>query len=161
AVCRFVKADSRVFFDDIPIWLTRTDWTPLAEVQVLSQRRSRDPAGRPRVEGEFQVLYRYPAAGQEALKGVFVRRFARPGRGPRRRGEGERFTCTERFRPRTSHPGGSRPMTPTVIPIHPKKSEATLLLERSRQLAAGAGQHTLYQRLKGRLKTATLDGVKF
>ena len=34
AVLPFEKSGSRVFFDDIPIWLTRSDWTAMAEIIV-------------------------------------------------------------------------------------------------------------------------------
>src|SRR5438105_327895 len=52
-------------------------------------------------------------------------------------------------------------MSETIIPIDPKKSEASLLLERSQELLAGLAQHPLYQRLKQRLPTATIDGTRF
>jgi hypothetical protein len=69
----FEKTGSRVFFDDIPIWLTRMDWTALAEIQVISQKRS---SGN--VSGEFRVLHIYEADEQKPLTGVFVRMYAAP-----------------------------------------------------------------------------------
>jgi len=54
AVCSFAKSGSRVFFDNIPIWLTRMDWTALAEIRVLTQ--ARDGHG---VSGTFQVQHVY------------------------------------------------------------------------------------------------------
>ena len=69
----FDKTGSRVFFDDIPIWLTRMDWTALAEIQVISQERI---SGK--VSGEFRVLHIYEADEQKLLTGVFVRMYATP-----------------------------------------------------------------------------------
>jgi uncharacterized protein (DUF952 family) len=70
----FRKEGSRIFFDDIPIWLTRVDWTALAEIRVLSQ--SRTPAG---VAGTFRVLHVYEGEEQEALTVVFRRMYAGSG----------------------------------------------------------------------------------
>jgi hypothetical protein len=67
----FEKSGSRVFFDDIPIWLTRMDWTALAEIQVISQKRD---SGN--VTGQFRVLHIYEADEQKVLTGVFVRMYA-------------------------------------------------------------------------------------
>jgi hypothetical protein len=50
-------------------------------------------------------------------------------------------------------------MPETTLTIHPKKSEATLLVERSRDLAASLGQNEAFLRLKQRLRSATIDGV--
>ena len=69
----FEKSGSRVFFDDIPIWLTRMDWTALAEIQVISQKRI---SGN--VSGEFRVLHIYEEDEQKLLTGVFVRMYAAP-----------------------------------------------------------------------------------
>jgi hypothetical protein len=73
ATYQFEKSGSRVFFDDIPIWLARMDWTALAEIQVISQKRV---SGN--VSGEFRVLHIYEADEQELLTGVFVRMYAGP-----------------------------------------------------------------------------------
>jgi hypothetical protein len=62
-----------VFFDDIPIWLMRMDWTALAEIQVISQKRI---SGN--LSGEFRVLHIYEADEQKLLTGVFVRMYAAP-----------------------------------------------------------------------------------
>ena len=35
----FRKTGSRIFFDDIPIWLTRMDWTAIADIQNTSKTR--------------------------------------------------------------------------------------------------------------------------
>jgi uncharacterized protein (DUF952 family) len=69
--CRFRKTGSRIYFDDIPIWLVRADWTALAEIRVTSQ--SRTPAA---VEGTFRVLRVYSDAEQRAMTAVLRRMFA-------------------------------------------------------------------------------------
>ena len=72
----FEKSGSRVFFDDIPIWLTRDDWTALAEIKVVTQTREPD-----KVTGSFQVLHVYDAVEQAAVTEVFRRMYA-SGRDP-------------------------------------------------------------------------------
>jgi uncharacterized protein (DUF952 family) len=67
----FRKEGSRIFFDDIPIWLAKGDWTALAEVRVTAQ--SRTPAG---VEGTFRVLHVYEGEEQKALTIIFRRMYA-------------------------------------------------------------------------------------
>ena len=67
----FEKSGSRVFFDDIPIWLTRMDWTALAEIQVISQERV--PGN---VRGQFRVLHIYQPDEQQVLTDVFIRMYA-------------------------------------------------------------------------------------
>jgi hypothetical protein len=51
-------------------------------------------------------------------------------------------------------------VTTHILKIHPKKSEATLLLERSRPTLA-IGESELFKKLLQRLRTVTIDGVKF
>ena len=70
---QFEKSGSRVFFDDIPIWLARMDWTALAEIQIISQQRV---SGN--VSGEFRVLHIYEADEQKLLTGIFVRMYGGP-----------------------------------------------------------------------------------
>src|SRR5262249_16463188 len=67
----FRKEGSRIFFDDIPIWLARGDWTAVAEIRVIAQ--SRTPAA---VEGPFRVRHVYGEDEQRALTQVFRRMFA-------------------------------------------------------------------------------------
>jgi uncharacterized protein (DUF952 family) len=67
----FRKEGSRIFFDDIPIWLTRSDWTALAEIRVIAQTRVLGS-----VEGTFRVLHVYDGEGQKALTVIFRRMFA-------------------------------------------------------------------------------------
>ncbi|QDT10779.1 DUF952 domain-containing protein [Planctomycetes bacterium K23_9] len=70
----FRKQGSRVFFDDIPIWLTQSDWTALAEIQVIAQ--SRTPS---EVKGEFQVLHLYSGKEQQRVTEMFRRMYADGG----------------------------------------------------------------------------------
>lgn len=70
----FYKTGSRIFFDDIPIWLTRSDWTALAEIQITSQTRV---GGN--VKGEFQVLYIYASEEQLSVTNMFRRLYADSG----------------------------------------------------------------------------------
>lgn len=70
----FRKSGSRVFFDDIPIWLTQSDWTALAEIQVISQTRTPTE-----VKGEFQVLYVYGGKEQVRVTEMFRRMYADGG----------------------------------------------------------------------------------
>lgn len=74
AVNHFAKDGSRVFFDDIPIWLTRSDWTALAEIQVTTQTRT-DAA----MTGQFTVLHVYDAGEQKVMTDVFRRMYASGG----------------------------------------------------------------------------------
>jgi uncharacterized protein (DUF952 family) len=68
---KFQKTGSRIFFDDIPIWLTRSDWTALAEIRIVEQRRT--PA---EVSGTFRALHVYSGEEQKALTVAFRRMFA-------------------------------------------------------------------------------------
>lgn len=70
----FRKAGSRVFFDDIPIWLTKSDWTALAEIQVVSQSRTKSE-----VKGEFLVLHLYSGEVQLQITEMFRRMYADGG----------------------------------------------------------------------------------
>jgi len=70
----FRKSGSRVFFDDIPVWLTQSDWTALAEIQILSQ--SRTPG---ELKGEFQVLYTYADKEQQQVTQMFRRMYSDGG----------------------------------------------------------------------------------
>ena len=70
----FRKSGSRVFFDDIPVWLTRSDWTALAEIQILNQ--SRTPG---ELKGEFQVLHTYADKQQRQVTQMFRRMYSDGG----------------------------------------------------------------------------------
>lgn len=70
----FRKSGSRVFFDDIPIWLSRSDWTALAEIQVIAQARTTTE-----VKGEFQVLHLYSGEEQQQVTEMLRRMYADGG----------------------------------------------------------------------------------
>ena len=70
----FKKLGSRVFFDDIPVWLTRSDWTALAEIHVRSQTRVDGD-----LKGEFEVLHVYSGSVQQELTQIFKRMYADKG----------------------------------------------------------------------------------
>jgi len=67
----FRKEGSRIFFDDIPIWLASSDWTARAEIRVVAQERT--PAF---VAGTFRVLHAYGGDQQRARTAVFRRMYA-------------------------------------------------------------------------------------
>lgn len=73
-ICEFQKKGSRVFFDDIPIWLTKSDWTALAEIRIVSQTRSHDG-----ITGKFSVLHAYKGEEQKQLTKIFRRMYSFPG----------------------------------------------------------------------------------
>lgn len=70
----FSKTGSRVFFDTLPIWLTRSDWTALAEIQVVTQTRT--PTD---IVGQFVVTYLYQPPEQSVVTDVFRRLYAPEG----------------------------------------------------------------------------------
>lgn len=67
----FKRSGSRVYFDDIPIWLCRSDWTALAEIRVISQTRTSTE-----IEGRFRVLHVCTREEQNHLTIAFRRMFA-------------------------------------------------------------------------------------
>lgn len=71
----FRKTGSRIFFDDIPIWLTRMDWTAMAEIQLASQARNVTD-----VRGTYRVLHVYAGEEQAALTAILRRMYAVPPR---------------------------------------------------------------------------------
>ena len=46
----FENSGSRLYYDDIPIWLIKRDWTAQAEVQVVEQTRKDG-----KITGKFEV----------------------------------------------------------------------------------------------------------
>jgi hypothetical protein len=66
----FHKDGSRLFFDDIAIWLTKNDWTALAEIKVTTQTRTETG-----VEGSFKVLHIYSSAEQATITNIFKRMY--------------------------------------------------------------------------------------
>jgi len=74
SVCEFKKPGSRVFFDNIPIWLTRSDWTALAEIRVVSQTRD----GK-NLTGRFEVTHVYEGDEKKVMTDTFCRMFSFQG----------------------------------------------------------------------------------
>jgi len=70
----FRKTGSRIFFDTLPIWLTRSDWTALGEIQVVTQTRTPTE-----VVGKFIVTHLYQPPEQTVMTEVFRRLFAPEG----------------------------------------------------------------------------------
>ena len=68
----FDMEGSRVYFDDIPIWLLRKDWTAVAEIKVLSQLRE-DGVFK---AGKYKVLHIYTDQGSSVLTKVFRRMYS-------------------------------------------------------------------------------------
>jgi uncharacterized protein (DUF952 family) len=67
----FHTAGSRIFFEDVPIWHAKDDWTALAEIRVLSQSLTPDS-----VMGTFRVLHVYEGEEQLVQTAAFRRMFA-------------------------------------------------------------------------------------
>ncbi len=66
----FSKDGSRIFFDDIPVWLTTSSWLVQAEISIISQTRMNG-----KLEGEFRVDYLYSGDEQQAISKMFVRMY--------------------------------------------------------------------------------------
>lgn len=66
----FQKEGSRIYFDDIPIWLLKKDWTALAEIQITSQKRKEN-----KVEGTFKVNDLYSGEEQKIMTAMFKRMY--------------------------------------------------------------------------------------
>lgn len=66
----FKKSGSRIFFDDIPVWLTDKNWLALAEISIVSQTRENDT-----LTGEFRVDYLYQGEEQQAVTNMFIRMY--------------------------------------------------------------------------------------
>lgn len=68
----FKKDGLSLLADDIQIWLTKKDWTALAEIQVTSQQRKEG-----KTTGTFVVMHVYQQDEQQALTAVFRRMYGR------------------------------------------------------------------------------------
>ena len=66
----FENDGSRVYFDDIPIWLLKKDWTTVAEIQITHQERQ---GGN--VKGKYKILYTYSQPESEFLTVMFKRMY--------------------------------------------------------------------------------------
>lgn len=66
----FEKSGSRIFADDIQIWLVSEDWKALAEIQIIRQARSSN-----KLTGVFKVLHIYSGKESARLTTVFKRMY--------------------------------------------------------------------------------------
>ncbi len=66
----FSKTGSRIFFDDIPVWLTDKNWQVLAEISIVSQTREND-----QLTGQFRVDYLYQGEEQSIVSNMFIRMY--------------------------------------------------------------------------------------
>ncbi|WP_440905360.1 DUF952 domain-containing protein [Catenovulum sp. SX2] len=69
-VYSFSKQGSRIFFDDIPVWLTDSNWLALAEISIMSQTREDN-----QLTGQFRVDYIYEGDEQQAVTNMFIRMY--------------------------------------------------------------------------------------
>jgi uncharacterized protein (DUF952 family) len=70
AIFPFEKTGSRIFFDNIPIWLTDKDWTALADISIVSQTREKG-----QLTGTFRVDYLYHGDEQKFISNMFIRMY--------------------------------------------------------------------------------------
>lgn len=66
----FEKSELTILADDIQIWLTKKDWTVLADIQVISQTRKNG-----KTTGAFVVKYIYKGEEQQNLTKIFRRMY--------------------------------------------------------------------------------------
>lgn len=66
----FEKSELTIIADDIQIWLTKKDWTVLADIQITGQTRK---GGK--TSGTFVIKYLYEGNEQEALTNIFRRMY--------------------------------------------------------------------------------------
>lgn len=66
----FEKEGLVIIADDIQIWLTKKDWTVLADIQVTSQKRSQN-----KTTGTYIVKYLYEGDEQMQLTNIFRRMY--------------------------------------------------------------------------------------
>ncbi len=66
----FEKEGLVIIADDIQIWLTKKDWTVLADIQITSQSRSGN-----KTTGSFVVKYLYEGEEQKTLTNIFRRMY--------------------------------------------------------------------------------------
>ena len=67
----FEENSTQMFDENMPLWLTSSDWTALAEIRVVSQSIENDS-----VKGMFCIDYIYQGDEQKALSNIFIRMYA-------------------------------------------------------------------------------------
>lgn len=66
----FQKNGSRIYADDIQIWLTKEDWTALGEIMITSQMRKEN-----KITGTFKVVYIYTETESQTITSLFKRMY--------------------------------------------------------------------------------------
>lgn len=66
----FEKGELTIIADDIQIWLTKKDWTVLADIQITSQERKDN-----KTVGTYEVKYIYEGEEQKTLTNIFRRMY--------------------------------------------------------------------------------------
>jgi hypothetical protein len=66
----FAKDNLAILADDIQIWLTKRDWTVVADIQIGSQTREDG-----KTTGKFMVKYLYKDEEQKTLTDIFKRMY--------------------------------------------------------------------------------------
>ena len=66
----FEKEGHHLIADNIHIWLTQTDWTVLADIQVTSQQRKNG-----KTTGTFEIKHLYKGDEQRILTDIFRRMY--------------------------------------------------------------------------------------
>lgn len=69
-VYQFEKDELSLLADDIQIWLTKKDWTALAEIQVTNQQRKDG-----KTTGAFVVRHIYEGDERRKLTAIFRRMY--------------------------------------------------------------------------------------
>jgi uncharacterized protein (DUF952 family) len=67
----FNKKGSRLYFDNIPIWLTDENWTALADISIISQSKQNGSTF-----GTFRVDYIYQGEEQKVITNMLIRLYA-------------------------------------------------------------------------------------
>jgi uncharacterized protein (DUF952 family) len=65
-----------MFFDNIPVWLTASDWTARAEIKILEQTRIPEVN---QLTGKFRAEHLYSGEEQKSVTKMFRRMFSFPG----------------------------------------------------------------------------------
>lgn len=66
----FTKQGRGVFVDNISVWLTKNDWTALAEITITSQVIENEV-----LIGTFRVDYIYESGEQQSITNMFIRMY--------------------------------------------------------------------------------------
>lgn len=69
-IYHFENDGSRLYFDDIPIWLVKKDWTAVGEVKIIQQERKDG-----KIKGKYRVLYLYSSEESRELTKIFKRMY--------------------------------------------------------------------------------------